>query len=98
MIERAENVLHDLGFRICRVRHHDLAAGSQDPAYSERRESKGGLARLELGADEIPRAVEPEMAARIDRELREIGYANVTVDLRGYRLGSLNEALKLRPV
>ncbi len=80
MIERAENVLHDLGFRICRVRHHDL------------------MARLELGADEISRAVEPEMAARIDRELRDIGYANVTVDLRGYRLGSLNEALKLRPV
>jgi uncharacterized protein len=73
-------VLHDLGFRICRVRHHDL------------------MARLELGADEISRAVEPEMAARIDRELRDIGYANVTVDLRGYRLGSLNEALKLRPV
>jgi uncharacterized protein len=80
MIERAENVLHELGFRICRVRHHEL------------------LARLELGADEIARAVEPEMAARIDRELREIGYTNVTVDLRGYRLGSLNEALKLRPV
>jgi uncharacterized protein len=80
MIERAENALRDLGFRICRVRHHDE------------------MARLELGPDEIARALEPEMAARIDRELREIGYAHVTVDLRGYRLGSLNEALKLRPV
>jgi pyridinium-3,5-biscarboxylic acid mononucleotide sulfurtransferase len=80
MIERAENVLHDLGFRICRVRHHDR------------------LARIELAANEIARAVEPLMAARIDRELRDIGYAQVTVDLRGYRLGSLNEALKLRPV
>ena len=80
MIERAENALRDLGFRICRVRHHD------------------SLARLELGVDEIALALEPEMAARIDRELREIGYAHVTVDLRGYRLGSLNEALKLRPV
>ena len=91
MIERAENALRDLGFRVCRVRHHDLV-------LSERRESKDTLARLELGADEIGRAVEPEMAARIDRELREIGYAHITVDLRGYRLGSLNEALKLRPV
>lgn len=80
MIERAENALRDLGFRICRVRHHD------------------SLARLELGVDEIALALEPEMAARIDRELREIGYVHVTVDLRGYRLGSLNEALKLRPV
>ena len=80
MIERGENALRALGFRICRVRHHD------------------SLARLELGVDEIARALEPEMAARIDRELREIGYAHVTVDLRGYRLGSLNEALKLRPI
>jgi uncharacterized protein len=80
MIERAETVLRDLGFRICRVRHHDT------------------LARLELGCDEIARALEPEVAGRIDRELRAIGYAHVTVDLRGYRLGSLNEALKLRPI
>jgi pyridinium-3,5-biscarboxylic acid mononucleotide sulfurtransferase len=56
------------------------------------------LARLELGADEIPRALEPAMAAAIDRELRAIGYQRVTVDPRGYRLGSLNEALRLHPV
>lgn len=80
MIERAESVLRDMGFRICRVRHHDT------------------LARLELGVDEIARAMEPETAERIDRELRAIGYAHVTVDLRGYRLGSLNDALRLRPI
>ncbi len=80
MIERAENVLRDLGFRICRVRHHDT------------------IARLELGREEIARALEPEMSETIDRELRAIGYAHVTVDLRGYRLGSLNEALRLRAV
>jgi uncharacterized protein len=79
-IERAEAVLRDRGFRICRVRHHDT------------------IARLELGQDELARALEPEMAAEIDRELRAIGYAHVTVDLRGYRLGSLNEALRLRAV
>jgi uncharacterized protein len=56
------------------------------------------IARIELGPDEIARAVAPEMALRIDAALREIGYAHVTVDLRGYRLGSLNEALRLRPV
>lgn len=79
-IERAEAVLRGLGFRICRVRHHDA------------------IARLELGRDEIARALEPDLAATIDRELRALGYRHVTVDLRGYRLGSLNEALRLRPV
>jgi uncharacterized protein len=79
-IEQAESVLRELGFRICRVRHHDT------------------IARLELGRDEIARALEPEMADAIDRALRALGYQHVTVDLRGYRLGSLNEALRLRPV
>ena len=80
MIETAEAALRDLGFRICRVRHHDA------------------LARIELGRDEIARAVEPEMADALDAALRAVGYAHVTIDLRGYRLGSLNEALRLRPV
>ena len=80
MIERAETVLRDLGFRVCRVRHHDT------------------LARIEIARDEMPRALEPDVADAIDRELRAIGYAHVTLDLRGYRLGSLNEALRLRPV
>ena len=56
------------------------------------------IARLELGRDEIAHALEPAVAERIDHELRALGYAHVTVDLRGYRLGSLNEALTLRPV
>jgi pyridinium-3,5-biscarboxylic acid mononucleotide sulfurtransferase len=80
MIERAESILRDLGFRVCRVRHHDT------------------LARIELGRDELARALQPEVAEAIDRELRAIGYQHVTVDLRGYRLGSLNEALRLRPL
>ena len=56
------------------------------------------MARLELGRDEMARALEPDVAAHIDRALRALGYAHVVVDLRGYRLGSLNEALKLRVV
>ena len=52
----------------------------------------------EFLADEIARALEADTAAAIDRELRAIGYAHVTVDLRGYRLGSLNDALRLREV
>jgi uncharacterized protein len=83
MIERAESLLRDLGFRVCRVRHH----GDDSP-----------LARVEIGRDEMPRAIEPEIADAIDRGLRAVGYQHVTLDLRGYRLGSLNEALRLRPV
>ena len=56
------------------------------------------IARLELAREEIARALEPAVADQLDRELRALGYAHVTVDLRGYRLGSLNEALTLRPV
>ncbi|HTL44154.1 MAG TPA: ATP-dependent sacrificial sulfur transferase LarE [Vicinamibacterales bacterium] len=56
------------------------------------------LARLEFGRDELPRAVDPEIADALDKGLRAVGYQYVTVDLRGYRLGSLNEALRLRPV
>ena len=83
MIERAEAVLRDMGFRIFRVRHH----GDDAP-----------LARIEIGQDELPRAVEHDVAAAIDRDLRALGYRHVTLDLRGYRLGSLNEALRLRPL
>jgi uncharacterized protein len=79
-IEAAERVLHDLGFRVYRVRHHDV------------------IARLELGRDEIARAFDPEVGGTIDRELRALGYEHVTIDLRGYRRGSLNEALRLRVI
>jgi pyridinium-3,5-biscarboxylic acid mononucleotide sulfurtransferase len=82
-IEQAEAVLRSLGFRICRVRHH----GENDPT-----------ARLEIARDEMARAIEPEVAETIDRELRALGYRHVTLDLRGYRLGSLNDALRLRQI
>ena len=56
------------------------------------------IARLEIGRDEMPRAIEPDVADAIDRELRALGYRQVTLDLRGYRQGSLNEGLRLREV
>ena len=79
MIEAAEQVLRGLGFRICRVRHHDA------------------LARIEIGRDELARALEPEIRDRIVRELRALGYQHVTIDLQGYRMGSLNEGVRLHP-
>jgi uncharacterized protein len=78
-IERAEEALRALGFRVCRVRHHDE------------------LARIEVGQDELGRALAPEMSAAIVGQLKALGYRYVTVDLQGYRLGSLNEGLRLHP-
>ncbi len=79
-IERAEEALQALGFRVCRVRHHDT------------------VARIELAPEDMTRALDPEVRAAITRELRAIGYQFVALDLQGYRLGSLNEALRLRPI
>ena len=78
-IERAEDALRTLGFRIFRVRHH------------------GDLARLEIARSEMPRALDPDVAAAMVRALKDVGYKYVSLDLQGYRMGSLNEALFLRP-
>ena len=56
------------------------------------------IARLEIAKDEMARALEPEVSAILVRELRALGYEHVTVDLQGYRQGSLNDALRLRPI
>ncbi|PYT78163.1 MAG: ATP-dependent sacrificial sulfur transferase LarE [Acidobacteria bacterium] len=51
------------------------------------------LARVEISSDEMPRALSTEMAAAIAERLKSAGFAYVTLDLQGYRQGSLNEAL-----
>ncbi len=55
------------------------------------------LARVEVGVDELPRALQPEVSRAIDEALTAIGYEEVAIDPRGYRTGSLNEGLLLRP-
>jgi len=55
------------------------------------------VARVEIACDEMPRALDPAVAAAIVRELKAIGYRYITLDLQGYRTGSLNEGLLLRP-
>ena len=55
-------------------------------------------ARLEIARAEMPRALEPDVNARLVASLKALGYQYVSLDLQGYRLGSLNEALRLRPV
>lgn len=73
MIYKAEKLLHELGFRQLRVRHHDK------------------IARIEVERSEIPRLVEEETSRIVTDGLRKIGYTYVTVDLLGFRSGSMNE-------
>lgn len=51
----------------------------------------GALVRIELGAAELSRALEPAMAARFTAIFRQLGYRFVTLDLEGYRSGSMND-------
>src|SRR5207253_3277491 len=79
-IDRAEQLLRDLGYRHVRVRHH------------------GDVARIELPPDDITRFVVEGLAEPIGRRIKELGFQYVALDLQGYRSGSMNEVLKLRPV
>jgi uncharacterized protein len=81
MVEQAEAFLRDLGFHDVRVRHHEL--------------KQGYLARIELGATEIARMLDECFYSRAAEALKKIGYAHVTLDLQGYRRGSLNEPIRL---
>jgi uncharacterized protein len=53
----------------------------------------GDLVRIEVAVDELPRALAPEMAARFVEIFKPLGFHYVTLDLQGYRQGSLNEAI-----
>jgi len=77
-VEQGEQVLHAMGFKVARVRHH------------------GEIARLEVEVEEIGRLLEPVARETVDRELRKLGFRFVTVDLKGFRSGSLNEGVTAR--
>ena len=51
------------------------------------------LARIEIDPAELDRALQSEMRAAILRDVRAAGYRWVSIDLEGYRTGSLNELL-----
>ena len=53
------------------------------------------LARIEVPVECIPKLAEPETAAKIDAYFRSLGYNHVSLDLRGFRSGSMNEAIGL---
>ena len=51
------------------------------------------LASVEIASDELSRALQPEVSAAIIAAVQAAGFADVTIDPKGYRQGSLNEAL-----
>jgi len=53
----------------------------------------GDLVRLEIAPDELPKALDPQMALKFTEIFKKLGYKYVTLDLEGYRTGSLNEVL-----
>lgn len=53
----------------------------------------GNLARIEVGEEAVARLATPELRERVVEALRALGYTYVTLDLAGYRTGSLNEFL-----
>ena len=54
----------------------------------------GELARIELAPEELSRGLQCEISERIARGVKESGFTFVTIDLEGYRQGSLNSLLK----
>lgn len=52
------------------------------------------LARIEIAPEEMPRALQVEVTRELGERIRRIGFTYVTLDLEGYRQGSLNAVLK----
>ncbi len=98
MIGQAEQVLADLGFRQYRVRLHG-ERGSENSGEPARGAESGKpkralLARIELPPEDISRLAEEENRTAVAARFREIGFSYITVDLEGYRTGSMNELLR----
>ena len=55
-----------------------------------------GLVRIEISPAEMNRALRREVVDELARRFRELGFKYVTLDLHGYRMGAMNEALKLK--
>jgi uncharacterized protein len=72
-------------------------SGLRDLGFRQFRvRAHGELARIEFAPDELSRGLEPAMTRQILAGVKQAGFAMVTIDLEGYRQGSLNSLLKIR--
>ena len=76
MVDKAEQLLLDMGFHQLRVRIH------------------GTIARIEVLPDEFEKLLANREA--IVTAFKSYGFSYVTMDLQGYRMGSMNETLGLK--
>lgn len=58
----------------------------------------GDIVRIEIAPDELPRALSKDMAAEFTRIFKNLGFAYVTLDLEGFRSGSMNALLTIDPL
>jgi uncharacterized protein len=56
----------------------------------------GELARIEIALEELPRAFQPELTRVLSERVRQAGFTYVTLDLEGYRQGSLSATIRKR--
>ena len=56
----------------------------------------GEVVRIEIAREELERALNLEMAGKLTAIFKNLGFKYVTLDLEGYRQGSMNEVLKLK--
>ena len=76
MVDKAEQLLLDLGFHQVRVRIH------------------GTMARIEVLPEEFEKLISEEIRTKITSSLKSFGFTYVSMDLTGYRTGSMNEVIK----
>ena len=81
MIDKAEQLLLDLGLTQERVRIHSFKTGQTD----------GTIARIEVNPDEFPKIMENK--EQIVSTFKTLGFNYVSLDLQGYRTGSMNETI-----
>ena len=79
MVDKAEQLLLDLGFHQVRVRIHGNESGL--------------IARIEIMPEEFSRLISEEIRTQIYAYLKKLGFSYVTLDLQGYRTGSMNEMI-----
>lgn len=80
MVDKAEQLLSDMGFRQIRVRIHG--------------QENGFTARIEIMPEEFPQLMEEDSRKRINKYFRKIGFSYVALDLEGYRMGKMNNIVK----